>query len=756
MATSKSSAGTKKGKKIEMPRYVRWIWMAILGPVAFLFLIVFLTSIGLFGSLPTIEDLANPRSNLASEIIASDQETLGKFYIENRSNVRYSELSPKLVDALVSTEDARFYDHSGIDLRALFRVLVRTVIGGDSDSGGGSTITQQLAKNMFPREDLNKVQVIFRKIKEWIIATKLERNYTKEEIIALYLNTVDFGNQAFGVKSAAHTFFDTPTDSLSIQDAATLIGVLKGPSYYNPVRNYERSLTRRNVVMYQMVRYGKLSQEAYDSLKVLPIDLSKFQAESHTAGSGTYFREFLREQMTAWCKKNKKPDGTNYNLYKDGLKIYTTINSRMQSHAEAAVKEHLRSLQKEFFNHWKGMKAAPFYGITEAKAKLIIRQGMTRSDRYRRLKADGASEAEIEKVFKTKVKMKIFTWNGDSTVTMSPWDSVRYHKFFLQTGLMSVEPQTGYVRAWVGGINQKYFQYDHVYSGKRQVGSTFKPFVYAIAMQEGWSPCTQVPNIPICIQTPSGPWCPDNSSKEFEGAMVPLRSALAYSINRVSAYLIKQFGVQPVLKMVRRMGIKSPIDAVPSICLGTADISVYEMVGAMSTFVNKGVYIEPTWITRIEDKNGNVLESFVPQTDEAMNEQTAYLVIELMKGVVEGGTATRLRGRYGLTNPIAGKTGTTQNNSDGWFMGLTPELVTGVWVGCEDRAAHFRSTALGQGANMALPIWGLYMQRVYRDPKIKISRGDFERPANLDVEINCAEYKQNATQQNQDENFDNL
>ncbi|MFM2284784.1 MAG: hypothetical protein RLZZ543_281 [Bacteroidota bacterium] len=756
MATKKSSSAPAKGKKTELQKYIRYVWMAVLGPVAFLFLIVFLTSIGLFGSLPTIEDLANPRSNLASEIISSDQETLGKFYIENRSNVRYSELSPELVNALVATEDARFYDHSGIDLRALFRVIVKTVIGGDSDSGGGSTVTQQLAKNMFPREDLNKIQVVFRKIKEWIIATKLERNYTKEEILAMYLNTVDFGHQAFGVKSAAHIFFDTTPDSLKIQDAALLIGVLKGPSYYNPIRNYDRALTRRNVVLYQMVRYGKITEEAYDSLKVLPIDLSKFQAESHNSGTATYFREFLREQMTAWCKKNKKPDGTNYNLYKDGLKIYTTVNSRMQLHAEAAVKEHLRSLQKEFFNHWKGMKAAPFYGITEAKAKMIVRQGMTRSDRYRRMKDDGASEAEIEKAFKTKVKMKIFTWNGDSTVTMSPWDSVRYHKFFLQTGLMSVEPQTGYVRAWVGGINQKYFQYDHVFSGKRQVGSTFKPFVYAIAMQEGWSPCTQVPNIPICIQTPSGPWCPDNSSKEFEGAMVPLRSALAYSINRVSAYLIKQFGVQPVLKMVRRMGIKSPIDAVPSICLGTADISVYEMVGAMSTFVNKGVYIEPTWITRIEDKNGNVLESFVPQTDEAMNEQTAYLVIELMKGVVEGGTATRLRGRYGLTNPIAGKTGTTQNNSDGWFMGLTPELVTGVWVGCEDRAAHFRSTALGQGANMALPIWGLYMQRVYKDPKIKITRGDFERPANLDVEINCTEYKQNATQQHQDENFDNL
>jgi penicillin-binding protein 1A len=756
MANKKRSPSKPQSKNGGPSRLVRFIWMIVVGPIALLFFITFLTSIGLFGSLPTIEDLANPRSNLASEIISSDQEIMGKFYVENRSRVRYSELTPTLVDALVSTEDSRFYDHSGIDFKAMFRVLFRTILGGDSGSGGGSTITQQLAKNMFPREDLNIFQVGFRKIKEWIIATKLERNFTKEEIIAMYLNTVDFGNQAYGIKSAAHTFFDCDTDSLKIEQAALLVGVLKGPSYYNPTRNYDRSLNRRNVVLSQMMRYGKLSKEAFDSLKVIPIDLSKFQAESHNTGTATYFREFLREQMTQWCKKNKKPDGTNYNLYKDGLKIYTTINSRMQSHAEEAVKNHLKSLQKEFFVHWKGMKTAPFYGISEEKVKIIIRQGMTRSDRYRRMKADGASEQEIEKAFKTKVKMRVFTWNGDSTVTMSPWDSIRYHKYFLQTGLMSVEPQTGYVRAWVGGINQRYFQYDHVFTGKRQVGSTFKPFVYAVAMQEGWSPCTQVPNIPICIDGPSGPWCPDNSSGEYGGAMVPLKSALAHSINRVSAYLIKQFGVGPVIKLVRRMGITSSIPELPSICLGTADISVYEMVGAMSTFVNEGVYIEPTWITRIEDKNGTVLESFVPKTDEVLSEQTAFLVIELMKGVVEGGTASRLRGRYGLNNPIAGKTGTTQNNSDGWFMGLTPELVTGVWVGCEDRAAHFRSTALGQGANMALPIWGLYMQGVYKDPKLHVSKGDFERPAELDIEINCTEYKQNATQQNHNEDFDNL
>lgn len=747
----------RKGKQNEQAKkYIRWIWLFFTGPVLLVLLVVLLTTVGVFGKLPTIEDLANPRSNLASEIISSDQEVIGKFYVENRSTVRYEDLPPHLVEALISTEDARFYSHSGIDLQALFRVLVRTILGGDSGSGGGSTITQQLAKNMFPRESLNMFQVIFRKVKEWIIAIKLERNFTKQEIIALYFNTVDFGNQAYGIKSASKVFFNCEPKALKAEEAAMLVGLLKGPSYYNPRRNYERAVLRRNVVLNQMVRFGDLQPATYDSLKALPIDLSRFQAESHTAGIATYFREFLREQLSEWCKTHKKPDGGTYNLYKDGLKVYTTINARMQRYAEEAVQEHLKGLQKEFFAHWKGHKQAPFTGIPDSKIEQIMTQAMQRSDRYRRLKEDGLSEKEIEQVFRKNTSMKIFTWNGDSTVNMSPWDSIRYHKYILQTGMMSVEPQTGYVRTWVGGINQRYFQYDHVYRGKRQVGSTFKSFVYAVAMQEGWSPCTQVPNLPICIPTPSGPWCPDNSSKDYEGSMVPLKSALAHSINRVSAFLIKQFGVQPVIKMVRRMGISSPIDPVPSICLGTPDISVYEMVGAMSAFANQGVYVEPTWLMRIEDKNGNVLEDFRPRIVEALDEQTAYLVVELMKGVVEGGTAARLRGRYGLTNPIAGKTGTTQNNSDGWFMGLTPDLVSGVWVGCEDRAAHFRSTALGQGANTALPIWGIFMKKVYADKKLRdeVGRGDFKRPAHLSVEIDCSKYQQENLQKNEIENFD--
>jgi penicillin-binding protein 1A len=746
----------KKAKKPteNVRKYIKWVWILVAGPVGFLFFVVGCTSLGLFGKLPTFEELENPKSNLASEIIAADQKVIGKFYVQNRSNVHYEEISPTVINALVATEDARFTSHSGVDLRALFRVIFKTLLGLDSDAGGGSTLTQQLAKNLFPREKQNKLQIIVRKIKEWVIAVKLERNYTKNEILAMYLNTVEYGNQAFGIKSASKIFFNTTPDALKQEEAAVLVGVLKGPTLYNPFRNYENSINRRNTVLGQMLKYKYLSKEQFDSLKVIPIDLTRFQPEDHNSGLATYFREFLRDELTEWCRNHEKPDGTKYNLYKDGLKIYTTINSKMQEYAEQAVKEHLTDLQKQFFTHWKGYKNAPFAYIQKDKIDQIMMQSIKRSDRYRVMKKEGIGEKEIMEELKKPVKMKIFTWRGDSTVTMSPIDSIRYHKYFLQTGMMAMEPQTGYIRAWVGGINHQYFKYDHVYASKRQVGSTFKPIVYAVAMQNGMSPCTQVPNVPICIETPSGPWCPDNSSKDYEGSMVSLKAALASSINRVSAYLINKYGVESVVSLAKKLGITEKIPAVPSISLGTTDLSVYEMVGAMAAFVNEGVHITPQWITRIEDKNGNVIEEFLPKMEEALDEQTAFLVVELMKGVVEGGTATRLRGRYGLTNPIAGKTGTTQNNSDGWFMGLTPELVAGVWVGCEDRAAHFRSTALGQGANMALPIWGLFMKKVYDDKTLKVSKGNFKRPEKLSVEIDCGQFQQDIKTNENFENFD--
>lgn len=732
----------KKASKSNNASYVKWVYTLVFTPILLLFLVILLTAFGVFGALPTTEELENPKSNIASEVFSSDGKIIGKYYVQNRTNAHFSELSPHLVNALVATEDVRYFKHSGVDAIALARVIVKTILGRDTDSGGGSTVSQQLAKNLFPREKLNKFQIAFRKIKEWIIAVKLERNYSKEEIIAMYFNTVDFVNQAVGIRSASSIYFNTTPDSLKLEEAATIVGMLKNPSYFNPKRFTERTQGRRNVVLAQMEKYNFITKAEKDSVAQLPLDMSRFRGENHNTGLAPYFREFIRDELMRWCANHTKPDGSKYNLYKDGLKIYTTINSRMQEHAEAAVREHMKVLQKEFFEHWKGRKNAPFAFIPDNKIEEILRQAMKRSDRYRTLKEMGLNQKEIEENFKTPVEMSVFTWNGDSTVTMSPWDSIRYYKHYLRTALMAVDPSTGFIKAWVGGINHQYFKYDQVYTGKRQVGSTFKPLVYAIAMREGLSPCSEVPNISICIETPSGPWCPDNSSKAFEGSMVSLKDALANSINKVSALLIYQFGVKPVVDLALKLGIKSHLDPVPSICLGTADISLYEMVGANAAFVNQGIYLQPTYITRIEDKNGVVLEEFTSKSIEALDEQTAYLTVELMKGVVEGGTAARLRGRYKLTNPIAGKTGTTQNNSDGWFMGLTPELVAGVWVGCEDRSAHFRTTALGQGANTALPIWGLFMQKIYADPKTPITRDDFKRPENLSVETDCAKFKQ--------------
>ena len=745
-----------------------WKWYFISLGVLMLFFIAL--SLGWLGFMPSFDELENPKSKLASEVISADQKVLGSFYIENRSNIHYSELSPWLVKALIATEDVRFEKHSGIDLKALFRVAYGMATG--SNKGGGSTITQQLAKNLFPRKQHETIiGTGFAKLKEWITAIRLERNYTKEEILALYLNTVDFGSLAYGIKSASKTYFDKTPAELNIQESAVLIGLLKAPSYFHTVRNKDRSKKRREVVLFQMAKNGFISDKAYDSLRMLPLDMSQYTLQDHNSGPGTYFSEYLRQSLMCekpergnydnpdeyladsihwlrdpafgWIAKNRKADGTYYNLYKDGLRIYTTINSHMQKYAEDAVTEHMsKDLQPAFFKHWKGNPHAP-YDLSDTKEiqKMLV-SSKKRSDRYRNMKRDGYSNDSIEKSFATKIPMRVFSWKGEIDTVMTPMDSIKYHKWFLHAGLLSMEPQTGYVRAYVGGINFRFFKYDHAVVARRQVGSTFKPFVYTVALQDGQMyPCSQVANVQYTMESGGKLWAPANSSDYKEGQMVTLKEALANSINWISAYLIKRFSPGAVVKIARKIGIISPLPAVPSICLGTPDISIAEMTGAMSTFANKGIFIQPLYITRIEDKHGNVISQFVPQQDEAMSEETAYMMIGLMKGVVESGTGMRLRFKYGFTNPIAGKTGTTQSNSDGWFMGLTPDLVTGIWVGGDDRTIRLRLTSLGQGANMALPIWALYMQRVYADKTLQLTKGDFDRPPGLKEDyFDCATF----------------
>lgn len=737
-------AGEKGKENKNKKRFVIWFWLIFGGPI--LGIIVFVLCIRLFGDLPDTIELQNPKTFLATEVYSSDMKVLGKFYAENRTNVKYKEISPNVINALVATEDARFFDHSGIDLRALGRAVAGGLTGRAA-AGGGSTITQQLAKMLFPREDLSKFGLLLRKFKEWIIAVKLEREYTKEEILAMYLNKFDYVNNAVGIKSAAQIYFGTTPDSLSIIQAATLVGMAKNPAYFNPNRFHERSEGRRNTVLQQMEKYGYLTQTQCDSLQKIPLKL-RFQPEDHNEGLAPYLREYIRDVfMKKWCEEHRKPDGTKYDVYRDGLKIYTTIDSRMQRYAEQAVKEHLTDLQESFNKELKNKKNAPFaWNVNKEEIKNLMKQGMRRSERYRALKKGGMSEDEIEKNFNTKIPMTVFSWKGEIDTIMSPLDSVRYYKGFMQTGFMSIEPQTGYIKAWVGGNNHKYFQYDHVQIGHaRQVGSTFKTFVYALAIQEGYSPCYRLPNVRTCIDMPAGQpqYCPNNAGGEekLEGKMLTLQQALAHSVNYISAYLIKQFGAQAVADLAHRMGVVSKIDPTPSICLGTPEISVFEMVGAEATFANKGTWIEPTFITRIEDKNGKVLADFAPRTEEVMNEEKAYVMLQLMKGVVQIGTGSRLRYRYKLNMPIAGKTGTTQNNSDGWFMGITPDLVSGCWVGADDRSVHFDHGDQGQGAQMALPIWAKYMQKVYADKTIKISQGDFEKPKKkIEIEMDCSKY----------------
>lgn len=721
--SSKSSKKTEKNKQ-----YSKWIkpfWIVYASLVAIVLFLFIGISTGLMGFMPSFIDLENPSTNLATEVYSYDGELLGKYYVENRSISPYHELPKSLTDALIATEDIRFYDHSGVDVRALFRVAFGVITF--NRKGGGSTITQQLAKNLFPRDpDASKAKLILTKFKEWVVAARLEREYSKNEILAMYLNTVDFGNNSLGIKSASATYFGKEPRDLKTEESALLVGMLKAPTRYSPRRNPQASFNRRNTVLEQMEKYNFLTKEATDSIQSIPIDISNFTVQSHTRGIATYFREYIRQFMVDWCRKNPKPDGTHYDIYKDGLKIYTTIDARMQRHAESAVKEHVcQYLQPLFFEHWKGRKNAPFYNITEAETDRILNSAMKRSERYAVMKDAGATDEEIKNAFNKRVNMKVLTWDrGMVDTVMTPMDSIRYMKSFLQCGMMAVEPHTGHVKAYVGGVDYNYFQFDHVKLSRRQVGSTFKPYVYTVAMQNGdYDPCTMVPNVPVTFNLPEGgTWTPRNSSKYKDGQMLPLKEALAHSLNYISAYLMKQFGPQSVIQLVRNMGMTSEIPAVPSISLGACELTLYEQVGAMNCFPNQGVYIEPTFITKICDKEGNVIHTFIPKTNEAIDQITTFKTVRLMQGVVDYGTGGRLRSQYKLDFPLAGKTGTTDNQSDGWFVGYTPALTCGVWVGCEDRAAHFRSTALGQGARTAMPVFGLFMQKCYNDPNLPYQR----------------------------------
>jgi penicillin-binding protein 1A len=720
-SSSKKKQPQKDKKEIVKSKWILPFWIFFSCVLLIVTVLFTLISMGWLGFMPSFSELENPRTNLATEVYSADGELLGKYYLENRSPCKYDELSPHLISALKATEDIRFEKHSGVDVRALGRVLAGVITR--SSKGGGSTITQQLAKNLFPRDpDAGKLKTIFTKFKEWVVAIKLEREYSKNEILAMYLNTVDFGNNSMGIKSAAATYFNKTPDELNIEESALLVGMLKAPTRYSPKRNPTASLQRRNVVIDQLYKYNYLTKHERDSIMNLPIDLSQFAMQHHATGSATYFREYLRLWLADWCKENPKADGSHYDIYKDGLKIYTTIDSRMQRHAERAVHEHICNyLQLLFFQHIKGQKNAPFSGITEKETQRILDAGMRRSERYALMKDADATEEEIRQAFATKVKMKVLTWDrGMIDTIMTPMDSIRWMKSFLHCGMMAMDVHSGHIKAYVGGVNYQYFQYDHVKLSKRQVGSTFKPYVYTVALQSGeYSPCTNVPNVPVTFHLPNGDtWTPRNSSDYKSGMMLPLNEALAASLNYVSAYLMKQFGPQAVIQLVKNMGVTSYIPAVPSISLGACEMSLFEQVGAINCFPNQGVYVEPTFITRICDNNGSTIFEYVPQTNEAIDQITAFKMAKLMQGVVEFGTGARLRGQYKLTFPLAGKTGTTDNHSDGWFVGYTPVLTAGVWVGCEDRAAHFRTIGLGQGARTAMPVFALFMQKVYEDPAL--------------------------------------
>lgn len=758
-------------------KITKWFWIIILAPIALI--LFFLLLVGLFADIPSFEELETPNNKLATQILDEEGKILTTYHIENRTYVSYDELSPYLVQAAVATEDKRFYEHSGIDLWSLGRVAVKTLFLHQSSQGGGSTITQQLAKTLYPRADISSkvpgvsaIKMVWIKLKEWVTAIRLERSYTKEELMAMYMNAIFFGSNSYGVRAAAGTFFAKSPIDINAQEAATLVGMVNKPTRYNPALNPEQSLHRRNYVLRKMYEADYLTKAERDSLCALPIELN-YQIQDHNAGLAPYFRDMLRRVMNAkkpersrykevedyradsllwaddglygWLNKNSKPDGTKYNLDKDGLRIHTTLNYAMQKYAEEAVAEHLgRTLQKDFDNECRYNSLRPFASDTpQSTVDAIMKQARRWSERYAVMKERGASESEILASFDKKVKMKVFAWNkkGYKDTVMTPNDSIRYYKGILRAGFMAIEPMTGNVKAYVGGPNYRYFKYDNVRQGKRQIGSTAKPFLYTLAMQEGMSPCDRVINVPQTFDLPDTTWTPKSTDKEeWIGQSVTLKWGLMKSSNNISAYLMKQFGPAAMIQMMRRMGISSHLDEVYSLCVGSCDLPLYEVVPAYNTFPSNGVYISPIFVTSIEDNMGNVLGTFTSRKREAISEYSAYLMENLMEGVVNSGTAVRLRTYYGLQGDIGGKTGTNNDQADGWFVGYTPKITAGVWVGGEDRQVHFRGLAKGGGSNMALPIWGIFVKKCINDGTLGLSSSDsFVAPPNFDMNLDCGD-----------------
>jgi len=762
----------KTKKKSNYKKYIKIFWATYVCGLLLVALLFLFASWGFFGEMPTFEELENPETNLATEVISSDGKTIGKYFKENRTPVKYEDLPENLVNAIVSTEDERYFSHAGIDARGTLRAAIYL-----GKKGGASTITQQLAKQLFTkiRSD-NAAERILQKFKEWVIAIRLERQYTKKEIITMYLNKFDFLYQADGIRSASRIYFNKEPKELKLHESAVLAAMLKNPILYNPKRERfkENSKQRRNQVFVQMKRNEHLNEKQVDSLQQLALDLD-FSPEQHDDGMATYFRAHLQEYLEDWIDENPKPDGSKYNLYRDGIKVYTTIDTRYQNYAETAVNKHIKNLQKVFNEKNERNSTAPFRDVTPEEIEKIINREIKNSDRYREMLAQGKSKEQVMASFDKKRKMKVFSWEGSIDTTMTPRDSIRYYKSFLNTGMMSMNPKSGAIKAWVGGINYKYFKYEHVKQAERQVGSTFKPFVYATAIDQlNLSPCYELPNTRFTI--PKGKyglledWSPENAGNEY-GGMKSLKQALAESINTITARVMDKVGPTAVVNMIDRLGIDTKgIKAYPSIALGTPDLSVYEMVAAYSIFANKGVYTKPYFVTRIEDKNGTILYQHIPKTKDVLNKETAYVTTQLLKGVTRYGSGSRLRGTYAANfshykkavtgypydfkNPIAGKTGTTQNQSDGWFIGMVPNLATGVWVGGQDRSVRFPSLTYGQGATMALPIWGQYMKSLYQDEKLKVSKDDFEKPENLSINVDCQEEGSDNNDQTSDYQID--